>query len=143
MQTFPIILTHSGIALITINLPFMPQVGDTLRIARKPTAIVRNENEGINRTYNYFLKIVNLEHAVENSAHNYTLAAVEFDDNDGFIPEEWGYTNADIRDTPPPPTKFIACPHCGEQYLTEVVLTIEEGEVMKCSECNALWFARF
>lgn len=90
MSTFLITLTNSGHVLTTLNLPFMPSVGDTIRVVRKPTKTVRSEDDGSYPTYNYFFKVIWLEHIVHNKTHTSSLAAVEFEDNDGFIPEEWG-----------------------------------------------------
>ena len=77
-------LHYDGIKLHVIETSFVPNVGDTIRFNRKAN------HTGELLTYS--LKVLELEHFFNGETRT-TFVSVSFFDNDGFIPEEWGYTN--------------------------------------------------
>lgn len=75
-------LTHQGFTLADLNLDFMPQANDLIRYERTSNAVAEPRKS-------YFLRVVHTEHYILHDNHVTTFLKVEFEDNEGFIPEEW------------------------------------------------------
>lgn len=66
--------------------PALPRIGETIQITRTPN----NDNKPLT----YHLRVVDVLHVMEETIdqlryNDEVVVYVEFDDNDGFVPEEW------------------------------------------------------